>query len=209
MNTLLKERGLSGFIAKKVTMSRVVHDGKIIGATLLWVPPMTVIAKKYYDGKCFAQVGVQINKNISKPQKAELEKLGLPMMDVRKEFLCDESVNVGDTIDPGRVFSEGESFKATARTIGRGFTGPMKRWNFAGLPASHGASKSHRSHGSTGQRTLPGRVFKGKKMAGHYGNENVSVSVEILDYDPKTSILSVFSSVPGKAGLVVFNNPAF
>jgi large subunit ribosomal protein L3 len=102
-------------------------------------------------------------------------------------------------------FVPGQYIDATGVTIGRGFTGVMKRWNFGGLEASHGVSISHRSHGSTGQRQDPGKVFKNKKMAGHYGVERVTTqSLRVVRTDPERGLLFVRGAVPGYAGSWVY-----
>ncbi len=99
------------------------------------------------------------------------------------------------------MFKEGDKIDISGITSGKGFAGVMKRWNFRGLEASHGVSVSHRSHGSTGQRQDPGKVFKGKKMAGHMGVDKVTVkNLEIVIIDKENSLIAVKGSVPGNSG---------
>jgi large subunit ribosomal protein L3 len=110
------------------------------------------------------------------------------MMDVGAEFSADH-------------FVAGQKVDVQAETIGKGFAGAMKRWNFGGLRATHGVSVSHRSHGSTGQRQDPGKVFKGKKMAGHLGDERVTTkNLQIVRVDAKRGLLFLKGSVPGAEG---------
>src|SRR5581483_505145 len=113
---------------------------------------------------------------------------------------ADKLVEVGAEIVPSH-FVAGQMVDVTGTTIGKGFAGPMKRWNFAGLEASHGVSVSHRSHGSTGQRQDPGRVFKGKKMAGHLGTERVTIqNLEVVSVDDDKGFIFVKGAIPGHQG---------
>jgi len=108
---------------------------------------------------------------------------------------------VGDQITIDSVLKEGDTVNITGVSTGKGFAGVMKRWNFRGLEASHGVSVSHRSHGSTGQRQDPGKTFKGKKMAGHMGVDNITVkNLEVLIVDKEKSVIAVKGSIPGYAG---------
>jgi large subunit ribosomal protein L3 len=110
-------------------------------------------------------------------------------------------LKVGDSITIDSVIKEGDKISVGGVTIGKGFAGVMKRWNFRGLEASHGVSVSHRSHGSTGQRQDPGKTFKGKKMAGHMGVDNVTVkNLEVLMIDKEKSVIAVKGAIPGYSG---------
>jgi large subunit ribosomal protein L3 len=121
------------------------------------------------------------------------------------EFRVDDKglIDVGAELAPSH-FVAGQKVDVTGTTIGKGFAGAMKRWNFSGLEATHGVSISHRSHGSTGQRQDPGRVFKGKKMAGHLGVERVTVqNLEVVSVDDDKGFIFIRGAVPGHAGAFV------
>jgi large subunit ribosomal protein L3 len=178
---------------------------KWLGVTLLWVPEAFVLGLREYESRRAVQLGVVECKPsaIAKPQRVECEKLGAPHLKLRREFeLIEGGLSVGDKLAVTQVFNLGDMVSITGKTIGRGTSGVMKRWNFGGGPASHGTSLAHRKPGSTGSRKA-NRTFKNKKMPGCYGNEQVTVQgLQILDVDPVNQILVVRGSVPGKNGWV-------
>jgi large subunit ribosomal protein L3 len=194
---------LQGFMAYKVRMTRILtKEGMWKSVTLLYVPTLTVLAIRKYDKHTNIQIGTQesTGKTVNKPQRVELEKLGLPYFKIRKEieFTGPDTPAIGSEIVISDVFKVGDVISVRGRTIGHGTAGVMKRWNFKGLRASHGVSLAHRSAGSTGSRN-PNRTFKDMKMAGQYGNDVMSVhGVRIMDFDQENSILAVRGSVPSK-----------
>jgi large subunit ribosomal protein L3 len=138
-------------------------------------------------------------KNVSKAVRGHYAKAKVEPKAKTAEFRVspENLIAVGAEITADH-FVPGQFVDATGITIGRGFTGVMKRWNFRGLEASHGVSVSHRSHGSTGQRQDPGKVFKNKKMAGHYGVERVTtLNLEVVRTDPVRGLVLVKGAIPG------------
>jgi large subunit ribosomal protein L3 len=161
------------------------------------------------DGYVSVQLGAGSAKpkHVSKPVAGAIKKAGLSRLPkVLREFRVSEDclLNVGDEILPSH-FVKGQFVDIQGRTIGKGFQGGMKRWNFRGLEASHGVSVSHRSLGGTGQRQDPGKVFKGKKMPGHMGDENVTVqNLLVVETDDENGYILVKGAVPGADGSVVY-----
>ncbi len=205
----------TGLIAEKVGMSRFyTQDGFHIPVTVLHVDNCTVISVKSEetDGYNAVQVGVGQAKlkNVSKPLKGHFAKYKVEPKDKVAEFRvsADALLQAGQRISVEH-FRAGQFVDVVGTTIGKGFAGVMKRHNFAGLEASHGVSVSHRSHGSTGQRQDPGRVFKGKKMAGHMGNVRCTVqNLEVISVDAELGIICVCGAVPGNKGEYVLISDA-
>jgi large subunit ribosomal protein L3 len=201
---------VNSLFAKKVGMSRMLIEDKWIGVTLLWAPIMTVVNRKTYVSSGTERDVVQVgfdpcrNNVLAKPQRAELEARQLSAFRMRRELTCNKILESGAEINPGDVCEVGQELSVTARTIGRGTTGVMKRHNFGGGRASHGTSKAHRQMGSTGYgNTSPARVFKNKKMPGHYGNESVTHhGLRVVAIDQHNQIIALRGSVPGKQGWV-------
>lgn len=153
------------------------------------------------------QVGVGLAKRnrVNKPQRVYFEKYDLPLKRHLGEFRVDADalLPIGTEIT-AQHFKPGQYVDVQAKSSGKGFQGAMKRWGFKGQGASHGASRSHRSLGSTGQCQDPGRVFKGKKMAGQMGNKTVTVQNLLLyAIDPKRNLLFVKGAIPGRKGTIV------
>lgn len=200
----------TGLLAKKMGMTTLYdEDGVEVGVTLLQLENCQVIAKKTKekDGYTAVQLGAGTVK-ASRRSKAVRGHFAKAKVDLKRkvvEFRVDE----GALLEPGAEllashFVQGQFVDIQGTTIGKGFAGAMKRWNFAGLEASHGVSVSHRSHGSTGQRQDPGRTFKGKKMAGHLGVETVTVqNLEVVKVDDNEGLVMVKGAVPGHAGAYV------
>ena len=162
-------------------MTQLFDDNGVqIPITVLKVEPCTVVSlrTKDKDGYSAVQLGAREDKekHINKPQQGYFKKVNSKLFRILKEFRVEDSstYNVGDIFDVTH-FEAGQFVDVSGVTKGKGFAGVMKRHGFGGLRATHGVSISHRSHGSTGNRTLPGRVFKGKRMAGHMGNTKVTV----------------------------------
>lgn len=197
----------TGVIAKKIGMTRVfAADGAHVPVTVLALEGCQVVAQRTEekDGYTAVQLGAGTRKakNVAKPQRGHFAKASVEPKAKLKEFRVspENLVEVGVEIAADH-FVSGQKVDVAAITIGHGFTGAMKRWNFGGLRATHGVSLSHRSHGSTGQRQDPGKVFKGKKMAGHYGTERVTVqNLEILRTDVERGLILVKGATPGAEG---------
>ncbi|MDT0574747.1 50S ribosomal protein L3 [Croceicoccus sp. F390] len=195
----------SGVIAKKVGMTRLFQeDGRHVPVTVLALENCQVVAQRTMerDGYVAVQLGAgeAKQKNVAKPQREHFAKAQVSLkMKVAEFRLDDESalLPVGSAIS-AEHFVAGQMVDVTGHTQGKGFAGAMKRWGFGGLRASHGVSVSHRSHGSTGQRQDPGKVFKNKKMAGHMGDrQRTQQNLEIVRTDAARGLLFVRGSVPG------------
>jgi large subunit ribosomal protein L3 len=201
----------TGVIAKKLGMTRVfLEDGRQVPVTVLSLEGCQVVAQRTAekDGYTALQLGAGKAKvkRLGKPMRGYFAKAKVEPKRKLAEFRVspDNLIAVGAEITADH-FLPGQFVDATGITIGRGFTGVMKRWNFAGLEASHGVSISHRSHGSTGQRQDPGKVFKNKKMAGHYGVERVTTqNLQVVRTDPARGLVLVRGAVPGHDGGWVF-----
>ena len=187
----------SGLIAQKVGMTRIfTADGTHVPVTVLKVDTCQVVSTRSVetDGYLAVQLGAGKAKvkNVSKPARANFAKAKVePKKKVVEFRVSSENVLEVGTEFSAAHFIPGQFVDVTGTTIGKGFAGAMKRWNFRGLEATHGVSVSHRSHGSTGQRQDPGKVFKGKKMAGHMGatqvtTQNLTVVSTDADREDKT-----------------------
>ena len=194
----------TGLIAKKLGMSRIFEvDGTHVPVTVLQVDGLEVVAVKTVekDGYTSVQLGCGNvkAKNLSKPLKGYFAKANVEPKQKLAEFRVSEDclLSVGDKLSVEH-FVPGCYVDVCGVSIGKGFAGVMKRHNFAGLEATHGVSISHRSHGSTGQRQDPGKVFKGKKMAGHLGNERVTVqNLKVVAVNADKGLIMVKGGVPG------------
>src|ERR1700759_4192033 len=194
----------TGLIARKLGMTRIFTDeGNHVPVSVLQVDNCQVVAVRTEekDGYTAGQLGVGTakTKNVSKPQRGHFAKAKVEPKARLAEFRVsdDALVDVGAEITAAH-FVAGQFVDVTGTSIGKGFAGGMKRWNFGGLRATHGVSVSHRSHGSTGNRQDPGKTFKNKKMAGHLGAERVTtLNVEIAAVDAERGLLMVRGSVPG------------
>jgi large subunit ribosomal protein L3 len=197
----------TGLIAKKLGMSRVFTEkGVNIPVTLLELSECQVVSVKTQenDGYNAVQLGAFARKakNVSKPVRGHYAKSKVEPKAKVVEFRVagDALLKAGDTLSANH-FVVGQKVDVTGTSQGKGFAGVMKRHNFKGLEASHGVSISHRSHGSTGQCQDPGRVFKGKKMAGQMGNTRITQqNLEVISTDEETGIIAVKGAVPGSRG---------
>ena len=205
----------TGLIATKIGNSSYYSDnGNVIPVTVLKVDECIVsnIKTLEKDGYSSIQV-VSINgksdiKKIKKPQQKLFANIKSDPKKVIKEFRIDpeNKLEIGTKLNVSH-FKKDQYVDITSKSIGKGFAGAMKRHNFGGLRASHGVSVSHRSHGSTGQNQDPGKVFKGKKMAGHMGAKQVTKqNLKVIDVDEENKILIINGSVPGRKNSVVFVN---
>jgi large subunit ribosomal protein L3 len=201
----------TGLIAEKVGMTQeFLSSGVALPITILKLEHCVVLEQKTAerDGYCAVKLGacpVPANK-VSVPMRGYFSKLGVEPFKIIKEFRVSERelLDVGEQLNASH-FVEGQLLDVTGTSIGKGFAGAMKRYGFGGLRATHGVSVSHRSHGSTGNRTEPGRVFKGKRMAGHMGNRRVTkLNLELSRIDLDRNLLFIRGSVPGCKGGRVF-----
>jgi large subunit ribosomal protein L3 len=201
------KNGRTGLIARKLGMTRLFNDdGSTVPVTVLHLDDVRVVARRTAetDGYEALQLGIgrAKPKNVTKPNRGHFAKAGVeaPRKVVEFRIGADAALEPGTRLTAAH-FLKGQKVDVTGVTIGKGFAGAMKRWNFAGLEASHGVSISHRSHGSTGNRQDPGRTFKNKKMAGHLGGERVTTqNLEVAGMDLEKGLLLVKGAVPGAKG---------
>ena len=194
----------TGVIAKKLGMTQVFTDqGERVPVTVLQMDNVQVVAQKTKDkdGYTALQVGYgeAKAKHVSKAMRGHFAKSKVAPKRKLIEFRVPETalIEVGAELSPEHYIA-GQYVDVTGTSKGKGFAGVMKRHNFRGLEATHGVSVSHRSHGSTGQRQDPGKVFKGKKMAGHLGTEKVTVqNLQIVSTDAARGLILVKGAVPG------------
>ena len=197
----------TGVIAKKVGMTRLFQaDGRHVPVTVLQLDEVQVVGRREADRDGYTAVqlgaGKAKAKNLAKPQRSAFGKAEVEPKAKVVEFRVaeDAMLDVGATLSADH-FVAGQLVDVSGVTQGKGFAGAMKRWGFGGLRATHGVSVSHRSHGSTGNRQDPGRVFKNKKMAGHMGARNrTQQNLEVVRTDPARGLLFIKGSVPGHKG---------
>jgi large subunit ribosomal protein L3 len=197
----------SGAIAQKVGMTRIFTEaGEHLPVTVLRLASCQVVAHRNKDKDGY--IALQLGSGTRKPSrmtKAERGHFAAAQVEPKRklaEFRVQESdlIPVGAEITADH-FAVGQFVDVTGISIGKGFAGPMKRWNFGGLRASHGVSISHRSHGSTGGRQDPGKTFKNKKMAGHMGVERVTtLNLKVVQTDVERGLILVEGAVPGHKG---------
>ncbi len=197
----------SGLIAQKLGMTRVYNDaGEQVPVTVLKVDNLQVVAQRTEEKNGYTAVqlgaGMAKVKNTTKPMRGHFAVAKVEP----KRKLAEFRVSAENMLDVGvelsaEHFIAGQKVDVTGTSIGKGFAGAMKRHNFGGLRASHGVSISHRSHGSTGQCQDPGKVFKGKKMAGHMGSTRVTTqNLEVIRTDAERGLLLIKGAVPGSKG---------
>jgi len=197
----------TGVIAKKVGMTRLFQeDGRHVPVTVLALDNVQVVARREAERDGYAAVqlgaGSAKAKNLSKPQRGHFGKAEVEPKAKLVEFRVAEDalLDVGAELTADH-FVAGQMVDVQGVTQGKGFAGAMKRWGFKGLRATHGVSVSHRSHGSTGNRQDPGRVFKNKKMAGHMGARNrTQQNLEVVRTDVERGLIFLRGSVPGHKG---------
>ena len=197
----------SGVIAKKVGMTRLfTEDGKQIPVTVLSLDGLQVVAQRTADSDGYTAVQLGVGsakaKRTSQAMRGHFAKANVAPKRKVAEFRvsAENLIEVGAEIS-AEHFLEGQMVDVSGTSIGKGFQGAMKRWNFKGLRATHGVSISHRSHGSTGQCQDPGKVFKGKKMAGHMGAAKVTTqNLEVIRTDADRGLIMVKGAVPGSKG---------
>jgi large subunit ribosomal protein L3 len=196
-----------GVIAQKVGMTRVFTDaGEHVPVTVLKLAGVQVLAQRTLEKNGYS--GLQLgagSRKAGKVPRAERENFAKAKVEPKRKVV-EFRVSPENLIDVGAEitadhFVKGQLVDITGTNQGKGFQGAMKRWNFSGLRASHGVSVVHRSHGSTGQRQDPGKVFKGKKMAGHMGAEQVTTqNLEVVSTDKDKGLILVRGAVPGTRG---------
>jgi len=200
----------TGLLAQKLGMTRIfTAEGNHVPVTVLKVDHCQVVAVRTTerDGYTAVQLGVGKAKvkNVTQGMRGHYAKAKVEPQAKLVEFRVtpDAVLEVGVELSAAH-FVAGQFVDVVGTTKGRGFSGVMRRWNFGGLRATHGVSVSHRSHGSTGQRQDPGKVFKNKKMAGHYGVERVTTqNLKILAADAERGLIYVVGAVPGFDGAYV------
>jgi len=186
-------------------------DGIVVPVTVIRTGPCVVVQKKETgrDGYNAVQIGFGNKKNqrVNKPEQGHMVKAGKGAFQVLREFRLQDvgQYEVGQEIKVADIFKAGDRIDVSGTSKGRGFAGVIKRWNFSGFPASHGTHEYFRHGGAIGNRSYPGRVFKGKKMAGHLGNEKVSVqNLEVVGIRPEENMLLVKGAIPGaKRGILI------
>ena len=203
---------MTGLIGKKIGMTQVFSaDGSVVPVTVIRTGPCIVVQKKETgrDGYSAVQIGFGNKKNqrVNKPEQGHMVKAGKGAFQVLREFRLQDvgQYEVGQEIKATDIFKAGDRIDVSGTSKGRGFAGVIKRWSFSGFPASHGTHEYFRHGGAIGNRSYPGRVFKGKKMAGHWGNEKVSVqNLEVVGIRPEENLLLVKGAIPGaKRGILI------
>ncbi|SIQ81553.1 50S ribosomal protein L3 [Marinobacterium stanieri] len=204
-----------GLIGRKAGMTRVfTEDGVSVPVTVIEMEPNRVTNVKTVEKDGYAAVQVTTGSKkanrLSKPEAGHFAKAGVEAGRGLWEFRVngDEEINVGDALTVER-FEAGQKIDVTGQSKGKGFQGGVKRWNFSTQDMTHGNSISHRAPGSIGQCQTPGRVFKGKKMAGHMGAERCTVqTLEVVRVDAERNLLIVKGAIPGATGGDVIVKPA-
>jgi len=200
----------TGLLAQKLGMTRIfAADGNHVPVTVLKVDHCQVVAVRTDEKNGYNAVQLGVGqakvKNVSKAQRGHFAKAKVEPKKKLVEFRVSKEnlLEVGAELSAAH-FVDGQYVDVVGTTIGKGFAGVMKRWNFGGLRATHGVSVSHRSHGSTGNRQDPGRTFPGKKMAGHLGVERVTTqNLKIVSTDADQGLIYVQGAVPGHEGAYV------
>ena len=201
---------IAGVLGKKLGMTRVfVEEGRSVAVTVLKVGPCSVVKVKnrQRDGYDAVQLGFGSKREsrVNKPVLGHFKAQGLDPMAHLKEFRVDdpEQFRPGQTVG-AELFAVGEKVDVRGRSKGRGFQGVIRRWGFAGLPATHGTHKVQRSPGSIGTSATPSKVLKGRKLPGHMGDRNLMVkNLEVVDVRPEENVILVKGAVPGSANSLV------
>jgi len=200
----------TGLLAQKLGMTRIfAADGNHLPVTVLKIDHCQVVAVRTDETNGYTAVQLGVGKakvkNVSKAQRGHFAKAKVEPKRKLAEFRVSKEnlLEVGAELSAAH-FVTGQFVDVVGTTIGKGFAGSMKRWNFGGLRATHGVSVSHRSHGSTGNRQDPGRTFPGKKMAGHLGVERVTQqNLKVVETDVEQGLIYVHGAVPGHEGSYV------
>ncbi len=207
---------MTGLIGRKLGMTQIYNaEGNVVPVTVVQTGPCIVVQKKEMasDGYTALQVGFGVKKaqRVNKAARGHMAKAGKGAFEFLREFRLDDvsQYEVGQEIKVENLFKVGDHIDVSGISKGHGFTGVIKRWSFAGFPGSHGTHEYFRHGGSIGNRSYPGRVRKGKKMAGHWGNEQVSTqNLEVIDIRADENLMLVRGAVPGAKQGVVILHPA-
>ena len=207
---------MTGLIGRKIGMTQFYSaEGNVVPVTVVETGPCIVVQKKEpsKDGYTALQVGFGSRKaqRVNKAEQGHMAKAGKGAFEVLREFrLTDVSgYEVGQEIKAADLFKVGDLIDVAGISKGHGFTGVIKRWSFAGFPGSHGTHEYFRHGGSIGNRSYPGRVRKGKKMAGHWGNEQIAIqNLLVVDIRAEENLMFVRGAVPGAKQGVVILRPA-
>jgi large subunit ribosomal protein L3 len=211
------DSNMNGLIGRKVGMTQYYNaEGNVIPVTVIETGPCVVVQKKETakDGYNAVQVGFGTKKaqRVNKAMQGHMAKAGKGAFEVLREFRLEDvsQFSVGQEIKVADLFKTGDLIDVAGTSKGHGYTGVIKRWSFAGFPGSHGTHEYFRHGGSIGNRSYPGRVRKGKKMAGHWGDELVSTqNLQIIDVRPEQNLMLVCGAVPGvKQGVVIVRHAA-
>ena len=200
-----------GIIGKKLGMTQIfLEDGSVVPVTVIEAGPCTVAQKKTVDTDGYDAVQLAFGdvkeKHMTKAEIGHFKKAGVEVKKHLKEFRLDNAneMNVGDVVSAD-TFAAGEKVDITGITKGHGYSGAVKRWGHHILRMTHGTGPIHRQVGSMGANSTPSRVFKNKKMAGQYGNEQVTVlNLAVVKIDAEKNIIAVKGAVPGAKGGIVF-----
>ncbi|MCX5725842.1 MAG: 50S ribosomal protein L3 [Candidatus Saganbacteria bacterium] len=198
---------IKGLLGRKVGMTQIYREGRVIPVTVIEAGPCTVIQKKgkNSDGYCALQLGFGKKKNVNKPVEGHLKRAN---PEIAPEILKEIKVDDVDAFAEGQeikvdIFKSGDIVNVQGRSIGKGFAGTVKKYHFSRGPMAHG-SKSHRIPGSIGSGTTPGRVYKGKKMPGRMGGVTVTTrNLEVVDVRSDKNLLLLKGSVPGPGGNIL------
>ena len=207
---------MTGLIGRKIGMMQYYNaQGNVIPVTVVETGPCVVVQKKEVttDGYTALQVGFGSKKvqRVNKAAQGHMAKAGKGAFQVLREFRLDDvsQYEVGQEIKASDLFKIGDLIDVSGISKGHGYTGVIKRWSFAGFPGSHGTHEYFRHGGSIGNRSYPGRVRKGKKMAGHWGNEQISTqNLLVVDIRAEENLMFVRGAVPGSKQGVVVLRPA-
>ena len=200
-----------GILGRKLGMTRIfASNGAAVAVTVIQAGPCAVTQVKTVesDGYNAIQIGFgeAKEKHVTKPMQGHFAKAGTALYRTLREIRLNDApaAEVGQLLT-AEVFATGDKVKVTGTSIGKGYQGRMRRWNFRGSKDTHGCEKVHRNNGSIGNNTFSGHVFKGKKMAGHWGNEVVTeLNLEVVDVRPEDNVILVRGAVPGpKNGVVL------
>ena len=193
-----------GLIGTKIGMTReFMETGQSVPVTVIKVEKGRVLDVISKDKRGYNAIKIGFfklkNTKLTKQMKGYFAKKNTEPKKILKEFRVEKNDQFKEGNELGlEIFKDKKFLDVKSKTIGKGFAGVMKRWNFGGLRASHGVSVSHRSHGSTGQRQDPGKVFKGKKMAGHMGDKHRTIlNLEIIKSDLENDLIYLKGSIPG------------
>ena len=200
-----------GLIGKKIGMTQIFDEaGNVVPVTVIEAGPCVVVQKKTTetDGYDSVQLGFEdiADKKLTKPVAGHFAKAGVAAKRHLKEFRLDDAktMNVGDVV-AADTFAAGDRVDVTGITKGHGYSGVIKRWNCHKLRMTHGVGPVHRQPGSMGANSSPSRIFKNKKMAGQYGNEQVTVqNLNVVRVDAEKNLIAVKGAIPGAKGGIVF-----